>query len=187
MHYKYTVYQTTGPNGTTVGHRQQDGVDVVQLGEIDGVTYIHSDVSLDLTLQPEQITLELITLNYAEITALKQQRALSNMKEFVRSDIRKQKSLEDDFVDTKQVIQWLAYAIVDIYGVLTDEQRLLMSYGDNIALFAQMLAQPDNLLRVDVEPDALAKISGVFADEVKFASMVKDRYLDKMWVYTVVI
>jgi len=138
-----------GPNGTTVGHRQQDGVETVQLGEIDGVTYIYSDIDLDLTLQPAQITLELITLTDAEVAALKQQRALTNMKEFVRSDIRKQKSLEDDFVDIKQVIQWLSYAVMDIYGVPTDEQKAAMSYGDNIAIFVQMLAQPESMLRVD--------------------------------------
>jgi hypothetical protein len=98
----------------------------------------------------------------------------------VRSDIRKQKSLEDGFTDTKQVIQWLAYALMDIYGVLTLEQKADMSYSDNISMFAQMLAQPDKLLRVDVEPNAISKISEVFQDEVEFASMVKDRYLDKM-------
>jgi len=180
MHYKYTVYQTEGPNGTTVTHRQIEGTNIIQLGEIGGITYIYSDTALDLTLQPEQIVLELVTLTKDEIKNLKQQRALSNIKKFVRSDIREKKGLEDDFIDTKQVIQWLAYAVVDIYSVLSVTQKAALSHGDNIAACAQMLANPDALMRVDVETDPLAKISSVFVDEVEYADIVKTRYLDKM-------
>jgi len=43
-----------------------------------------------------------------------------------------------------------------------------------------MLANPDALLRVDVEPDPLAKISSVFVDEMEYADIVKTRYLDKL-------
>jgi len=180
MHYKYTVYQTEGPNGTTVTHRQPEGTNIIQLGDINGATYIYSDTALDLTLQPKQIVLELVTLTEEQLENLKQQRTLSNIKKFVRSDIRKKKGLEDDFVDTKQVIQWLAYAVVDIYSVLSATQKSKLSHGDNIAACAQMLANPDAFLRVDVETDPLSKISSIFVDEAEYADIVKTRYLDKM-------
>ena len=180
MHYKYIVYQTNGPNGTTINHRQPDEGNIIKLGEIGEYTFIHSDTELDLTIQPNEIQIQIVTLTEDQIVDLKQQRSLSNIKKFVRQDIRNKKGLEDDFVDTKQVIQWLAYAVVDIYSVLSVTQKSNLSHGDNIAACAQMLMNPESKLRVDVEPNQLAKISSVFADEMVFADIVKTRYLDKL-------
>jgi len=180
MHYKYIVYQTDGPNGTTINHRQIDEVNILNLGEIGEYTFIHSDTELDLTNQPNEIQMEIVSLTEDQIVNLKKQRSLSNIKKFVREDIRNKKGLEDDFVDTKQVIQWLAYAVADIYSVLTATQKSNLSHGNNIAACAQMLMNPDAKLRVDVEPNQLEKISSVFADEMEFADIVKTRYLDKL-------
>ena len=180
MHYKYIVYQTDGPNGTTINHKQIDEVNILNLGSINEFTFIHSDTELDLTKQPTEIQIESVILTEDQLLDLKQQRSLSNIKKFVRQDIRNKKGLEDDFVDTKQVIQWLAYAVVDIYSVLSATQKSKLSHGDNIADCAQMLMNPESELRVDVEPNQLAKIRSVFADEMVFADIVKTRYLDKL-------
>ncbi|OQY18131.1 MAG: hypothetical protein B6I36_07670 [Desulfobacteraceae bacterium 4572_35.1] len=84
MHYKYTVYQTTGPNGTTVVHRQQEGVDITRLGEIDGVTYLCANAEIDLAAQPKQITLEQATLTLDEILTLRDQPYLSRKIEAIK-------------------------------------------------------------------------------------------------------
>lgn len=89
------------------------------------------------------------------------------------------KDIEDDLVDTKMVLQFALYAIVDIYNQLTDEQKSSLKYRDNLAMFAPMLQDPSNKLRVDVEPDQVAKIAKILTDEVKFAQIVDEEYLSK--------
>lgn len=112
----------------------------------------------------------------ADIDGCKQREEL---KMVARAKIREVKDIEDDLTDTKIILQWLAYAVIDIYSVLTDEQKTSMAYGDNIAIFAQMLKNPDAKLRVDVEPNQLEKIQKIFSDELNFAGIAKTEYLDK--------
>jgi len=71
MYYKYKIYQTPGPNGTTITHRQQDEVDVEILGEVNGYTYISSNNPLNLLEQPEQINIEQVTPKASVIAKFK--------------------------------------------------------------------------------------------------------------------
>lgn len=101
-------------------------------------------------------------------------------KKNARQKIRQSKDIEDDLTDTKIIMQWLAYAVIDIYSVLSEEQKADMAYGNNMAMFASMLQNPEAKLRVDVEPDQLLKIQKIFMDELNFANIAKTEYLDKV-------
>jgi len=100
-------------------------------------------------------------------------------KATARAKIRAQKSLEDDLVDTKILLQFLIYGVVDIYSVLTPEQKLALAYDDNLSAFTAIMKDPNNLFRVDVETDQLARISKIVTDELTFANIAKTEYIDK--------
>ena len=137
-------------------------------GEPTGET---EDITQDVPVRPEPE-------HVIDLQSWKDEHFKPYKKTVVRKKIRDFKDLEDDVVDTKVILQWVAYALSDIYSVLTDEQKENLKYGQNIDMFTAMLQVPENKLRVDVEPDPLAKVQKIFADEIMFADIVKTEYLD---------
>ena len=67
-HYKYKKIVTTGPYGTTIGHRSSDENKIITLGDIGEYTYIYAE---NLVNQPEELIFEEIILDKSELDFLR--------------------------------------------------------------------------------------------------------------------
>lgn len=117
--------------------------------------------------------------NYPEWLNVKNNVQNKSLKNNSREIIRNSKDLEDDFVDTKQIVQWLIYGLLDVYSVLTPEQKTSLKYSGNFTTFEQLLSNPSVKMRVDIETDKIGKFTQILQDEVQFANIVKTEYFDK--------
>ena len=104
----------------------------------------------------------------------------SDNKQTARTMIRQRKDIEDDLTDNKQVIQWLLYAVLDLYNALPQSQKDTLKYKNVMSNFYGLMMNDTTKLRVDVEPDPSAKLAKVLQDEIDFAEIVKTEYFDKV-------
>ncbi len=175
MHYKYKKVITTGANGTTLVHKQTEENPIMTLGEIDEYIYIYT---LELGEQHEELEFAEVTLTDDELEALKSQRFIQQSKKGARAKIRHIKDLEDDLVDQKQLIQFMARGFAGLWLSLPDEIKDNNPYRDNFNQFSQVIV--DANLRLDLEENQGTKIAKIIADESRFADIVKEEYLSKL-------
>ena len=107
---------------------------------------------------------------------------LKGPKYDARTEIRNRKDIEDDLVDTKILLQFISYAIIDIYEALDDTTKSRLKFQTTLQAFTDILRDPANNFRVDVEPDTMGKIMKIVTDELEFAQIAKSKYLDKKGV-----
>lgn len=97
-----------------------------------------------------------------------------------REKARSIKDLEDDFVDLKQITLGLMYYILDLHtNVLSEEHISNIRLGTFFDFLATQILPETVKLRVDVEPDYPSKIMKILQEEIFFAQIVKENYLDK--------
>ena len=171
MHYKYKIYQTEGAFGTTVRHKPEDAFELGQIGEF---VYIYA---MDITTQPEILEFIPVTLTPEELQELHDQKHLRQSKMTARGRIRGVKDLEDDLTDQKQIIQFMARGFAGLWVSLPQEIKDANPYKANFDLFSTMVGQVN--LRLDLEDDQLARITGIINDEQEFATIVEEEYLSK--------
>lgn len=99
-------------------------------------------------------------------------------KKTARQKIRNIKDIEDDLVDQKQLLQFMANGLAGLWFSLPQDIKDENPYKNNFEVFSQIVF--DSKLRLDLESDVIAKITQIINDESKFANIVKDEYLDKV-------
>lgn len=78
MKYKYKKIVTTGANGTTITHRQNEDETIVTMGQIAGNTIIYSPTPLEN--QPEELTFTEAILSDEDLNILSSQRYIKNIE-----------------------------------------------------------------------------------------------------------
>ena len=175
MHYKYKEIKTEGAFGTVLTYRAED---VLPLGSIGEFSYLYSLTEIDLDKQFSEIDMQLVTLTDDEIVELKKNKALKLYKDSARKKIRKIKSIDDDLVDTKQLVQFMARGFAGLWISLPQEIKDDNPYAANFDLFSDAIAKCQ--VRLDLNPNQVEKIAAILTDEENFAGIVKAEYLDKL-------
>lgn len=94
-----------------------------------------------------------------------------------RAKIRELKDIEDDLIDQKQLIQFMARGFAGLWLSLPQEIKDANPFKENFDLFSEIiLAQK---VRLDLEIDQVVKITSIINDEVNFADIVREEYFDK--------
>jgi len=133
-------------------------------------------------IQPEEIKgkyyarYEVIQLNEGAQKNAKARYDLKNKTE-ARNEIRKIKDLEDDLVDQKQLLQFMARGFSGLWESLPDDIKSDNPYKDNFDAFSDIVN--NTKFRLDLEEDAPEKIVKIITDEAKFADIVEEKYLSK--------
>jgi len=174
MHYKYREVSTVGPFGTSLTSRCDDAL---MLGKIGEFSYLYSLLPVDLTAQFPEIEMQEVTLTADELAALKSNATLQLYKNSARDKIRKIKSLEDDLTDLKQIVQFISRGLSSIWVTLPATAKSANPYKTIFDDFTLALTGME--LRVDLEADASTTITKILSDEVLFAAIAKEEYLDK--------
>ena len=99
-------------------------------------------------------------------------------KQVARDTIRDIKDIEDDLVDQKQLVQFIARGFAGLWVSLPEETKEANPYKDNFNAFCTLISEGD--FRIDLEPDQASKIASIMKDESDFAQIVQDEYLSKV-------
>ena len=156
-------------------HRSSEDNPIFTLGQIGEYIYIQAD---SLVEQHEMLTFEEIKLTDEEKAELHSQNHIKQAKATARGKIRGIKDLEDDLVDQKKIIQFMARGFAGLWASLPQDIKDANPYKDNFDLFSKVIVGTE--LRLDLETSQIDKISKIINDEVEFARIVKDEYISKL-------
>ena len=141
----------------------------------------------EATESVREIKPELIDGKYYErfevipLNASNQQKAKDRInkryKGNARTKIREIKDIEDDLVDQKQLIQFMARGFAGLWLSLPQEIKDANPFKANFDLLSEVILTQK--VRLDLEEDQVLRIGAIINDEVSFADIVKEEYFDK--------
>ena len=124
--FKYTPYETEGPNGTSVGLVCGEEQGCVQIAQIRGEVYVYVPDESRLPEQPVEISLTLVTLSEELKSELKENsRRCQLITEQVHEKIRASYSLEDEQYYSRIGVG----AALGVYQFQPGEEEELLAFG----------------------------------------------------------
>lgn len=125
--FKYTPYETEGPNGTSVGLVCGEEQDCVQIAQIRGEVYVYVPDESRLPEQPVEISLTLVTPSEELKSELKAtSHRVQLITEEMQRKIRERYHLEDEQYFSRIGVG----AALGVYQFQPGEEEELLAFGD---------------------------------------------------------